>query len=150
MLKLKLTNIKETKETSKMLICVVVCWLTGFFWRQKTILSAGKKYLSIVTEPEPIVEIIKKKKSTTVKTNHILWFIWPPIRPRSSTATSRDQRLNQQPVRGIWGCWQRARAHREGPIIKPDLLIIQPTPQRLHWQTWHTQIHRTRLHMIYI
>lgn len=47
-------------------------------------------------------------------------FLRAPIRPRSSSATSRDQRLNQQPVGGVWGCWQRSRAHGEVLIMMPD------------------------------
>ena len=42
-----------------------------------------------------------------------------------------------KPTRGIWGCWQWARAYRGGPIIHLDPPIIQPTPQKLCWQISH-------------
>lgn len=86
----------------------------------------------------------KLKKSTTVKSTVSCHYASPNAGAQPPATTSRDQQLNQQPVRGIWGCWRRARSHREAPIMKPDPPIIQAAPQRLHWQTWHTRITWTR------
>lgn len=126
-----------------MSICVVVRWLSGLSEDARLFWARGGSISALLERARAHCRRVKINHS---KTNHILWFIWAPIRPRCSAATSRDQRLNQQPVRGIWGCWQRARAHREGPIMKPDPPFLQPTPQRLHWQTSHwTQLHMTHI-----
>ena len=138
-----LTNIKEAKDTWKMSIFVVVCRLSGLSEDARLFRARGRSISALLERARAHCRHVEINHS---KTNHILWFIWAPIWPRCSAATSRDQRLNQQPVRGIWVCWQQARAHREGPIMKPDPPFLQPTPQRLHWQTSHwTQLHMTHI-----
>lgn len=80
------------------------------------------------------------KQSSTVKSSVSCDYARPNAGAQPPATTSRDQQLNQQPVRGIWGRWRRASGHREAPIMKPDPPIIRAAPHQNRTDPTHTAI----------